>query len=282
MPRPRFASTGEAAALLDLVALADTSDATFAALATDPPSSCTDLVAVLCPTGDRSTRATAAVLLESLGVGDGPVAPGTVAELGAQLSLTVQLQATIVARAPAPHSSLVVTATGSPELQHLQQALGFIPLFQLIEDVVRSAGATCWLGAPYWNAEAIDRLSPALAGFARRGGQVELVYQGGEQAGDADPVPILRRAAVDITAGGGTARVWSFTARSAAGHPLLLHAKFALADRRLGYLGSANMTRQGFGDHFEIGTRLPGVEAGHLVALLEGLCGAGLLQQHQP
>jgi phosphatidylserine/phosphatidylglycerophosphate/cardiolipin synthase-like enzyme len=57
-----------------------------------------------------------------------------------------------------------------------------------------------------------------------------------------------------------------------------LHAKFALADRRLGYLGSANMTRQGFGDHFEIGTRLPDVEADHLVTLLEQMCSTGLLR----
>ena len=281
MPRPRPVSSA-AAALLDLVALVDSSDATFAALGANPPATREGLVAHLCPTGDRSTRAAAAVLLESLGIGDGPVTRGTVAEFGTRLSLAVELQATIVARAPAPHSSLVVTATGSPELQHLQQTLGFIPLFQLVEDVVRSASTTCWLGAPYWNAEAIERLGPAMAGFARRGGQVELVCQGGEQASDADPVPILRRAAVDITAGGGTARVWSFTARSVSGHPLLLHAKFALADRRLGYLGSANMTRQGFGDHFEIGARLPDVEAGHLVALLEGLRDAGLLQQQHP
>lgn len=281
MPLPRLASAGDAAALLDLIALADTSDATFTALAADPPASRSDLVAILCPTGDRSTRATAAGLLDSLGVGDGPVAPRDATELGAQLSLAVQLQATIVARTPAPLSSLVVTATGSPELQHLQQTLGFIPLFQLVEDVVRSAAATCWLGAPYWNTNAIDRLRPALAGFARRGGQVELVCQGGEQPGNADPVPILRRAAVDVTAAGGTARVWSFTARSTAGYPLLLHAKFALADRRLGYLGSANMTGQGFGNHFEIGTRLPDIETTHLVALLNGLCGAGLLREHQ-
>jgi hypothetical protein len=77
---------------------------------------------------------------------------------------------------------------------------------------------------------------------------------------------------------GGRARVWTFTARSAEGRPLLLHAKFALSDRRLGYLGSANMTRQGFGDHLEIGTRLPEVETARLVDFLEALCAAGLLQ----
>jgi PLD-like domain len=279
MQPTRPASPGDAAALLDLLALTDTSDATMSALEAQPPATRDALVAVLCPTGDRSTRTAVAALLDELDVAAGPLNEETVAALASRVALAAQLQGTITARAPAPHSALVVTATGSPELQHLQQALGFIPLFQLVEDVVRSATTTCWLGAPYWNAEAIERLWPALGGFAHRGGHVEFVGQGGEAAGDADPLPVLRRAAVDIAGEGGTARVWAFVTRSARGQPLLLHAKFALADRSLGYLGSANMTWQGFGDHFEIGTRLPDVEAAHLVILLERLCAAGLLQQ---
>jgi phosphatidylserine/phosphatidylglycerophosphate/cardiolipin synthase-like enzyme len=95
-------------------------------------------------------------------------------------------------------------------------------------------------------------------------------------------LPVLLRAATDVVGEGGLARVWGFTARSADGHPLLLHAKFALADRSLGYLGSANMTRQGFGDHLEVGTRLPSVETAHLVDFLEGLCASGLLKPHTP
>ena len=89
-----------------------------------------------------------------------------------------------------PRSSLVVTATGSPELQHLQQALAFIPLFQLVEDVVRSTTSCCWLGAPYWNAAAIERLRPALYGLAHRGGAVEFVCQAPTDA-EADPLPVL-------------------------------------------------------------------------------------------
>ena len=281
MPRMHPASASEAASLLDLITLVDTSETALAALGAGPTATRDELIAHLCPTGDRSTRVTAALLLDALGIGDGPLAPGAAAGLSTQLSLAVQLEATIVARAPAPRSSLVVTATGSAELQHLQQALGFIPLFQLVEDVVRSALATCWLGAPYWNAEAIERLTPALAGLARRGGHVEFVGQKTDD-GDADPLPILRRAAVDLTGAGGSARVWAFTARDCGGRRLLLHAKFAVADATLGYLGSANMTRQGFGDHLEIGTRLPSVEAGHLVALLQSLCDVGLLQEDQP
>jgi hypothetical protein len=277
----QIGSPSEAAALLDLLALINASDDAVATLTVEPPGTREELVAALCPTGDHSTRAAVGRLLDELRIAPGPLAAPVVVGLVSRLALADDLRATITARAPAPHSSLVVTASGSPVLRHLQQDLGLIPLFQLVEDVVRSAAQTCWLGAPYWNAEAIERLWPAIAGFARRSGHVELVCQGGEAA-DFDPRPILRRAAVDIAGEGGTGRVWAFDARSPEGVPLLLHGKFAVADATLGYLGSANMTRQGFAEHFELGIRLPAVESAHLVSLLERMSATGLLAQYRP
>jgi hypothetical protein len=279
---PARTSPNQAAILLDLLALVDSSYANVARLETDPPTSLNALVAVLCPAGDHSTRSTVAALLGDLGFSKSPLEAGQGADLASMLVLASELQATIVARAPAPSSSLVVTATGSPALHQLQRNLAFIPLFQLVEDVVRSATGKCWLGAPFWNADAIERLRPALTGFARRGGTVQFVCQGSPEASEADPLPVLLRAASDVVGEGGLARVWGFTARSADDHPLLLHAKFALADRSLGYLGSANMTRQGFDDHLEVGTRLPNVETAHLVDFLEGLCDSGLLELRYP
>jgi phosphatidylserine/phosphatidylglycerophosphate/cardiolipin synthase-like enzyme len=76
--------------------------------------------------------------------------------------------------------------------------------------------------------------------------------------------------------------VWSFEATSHAGRSVLLHAKFAIADRRLGYLGSANMTGQGFGEHLEVGVRLPTAEAAHLSALIDELTDGGHLVQRMP
>jgi len=156
--------------------------------------------------------------------------------------------------------------------------MALVPLFQLVEDVVRSASETCWLGAPYWNAAAIERLRPALLGFAQRGGHISFVCQGlltGPE--ELDPLPLLRRAASDIEAEGGTTSVWGFVARATSNEPVLIHAKFALADRRLGYLGSANMTSQGFDAHFEIGARLGPAEVASLLALLERIIEIELL-----
>lgn len=271
-----------AAALLDLIDLAQGGEAAVDRLRAAAPTTLPGFVTALCPRGDASTRRAVVALLGELDVRADLVGPGTPAALADRLSLAVQLRGVMQARSMPPRSRLVVTATGSAILQDLQQALSFIPLFQLVEDVVRSADETCWLGAPYWNEAALDQLRPALLGFARRGGHVGFVCQAAGYDGMADPLPALRRAATDISGCGGSAHVWAFDVRAEDGTPLLLHAKFALADRRVGYLGSANMTRQGFGDHFEIGARLPDTETDHLVTLLEQLQHQGLLTQRHP
>jgi len=271
-----------AAALLDLLDLSQGGEAAAARLRASALAVSADLVDALVPRGDRSTRRAVAALLADLGVPADGADPEATTQLADQLALTVQLRSVVQARALPPRSRLVVTATGSAALQDLQQSLGFIPLFQLVEDVIRSATDTCWLGAPYWNEAALDQLRPALFGFARRGGQIDFVCQAAGYDGMIDPLPVLARAASDSTGQGGQARVWAFDARSENGAPLLIHAKFALADRRVGYLGSANMTWQGFGDHFEIGARLPDTETDHLVTLLEQLQQHGLLTKRHP
>lgn len=279
---PAPAPEARAAALLDLLDLAQGGDAAVARLRAASPTGLEDLVDALVPRGDRSTRRAVAALLGELGVSADSADAVAAVQLADQLALAVQLRAVVQARALPPRSRLVVTATGSAALQDLQQNLGFIPLFQLVEDVVRSATNTCWLGAPYWNEAALEQLRPALHGFARRGGQIDFVCQAAGYDGMVDPLPVLRRAASDIAGHGGQARVWAFDVRAENGTPLLIHAKFVLADRQVGYLGSANMTRQGFGDHFEIGARLPDTETEHLVTLLEQLQQHGLLTRRHP
>lgn len=110
---------------------------------------------------------------------------------------------------------------------------------------------------------------------------MEVICQAPTDA-ETDLLAVLARAVSDVTSEGGRGRLWILSARSSSGQPLLLHAKFALADRILGYLGSANMTRQGFGDHLEVGTRLPEVETHHLVTFLESLCAGDLLREYRP
>jgi len=236
------------------------------------------VISTLSPGGDRSTRAAIATLLGRLGLRPETLTPEAVRHLAERIRWIAAVRDQIRMRTPPASSSLVVTASGSSLLRDLRREMALVPLFQLVEDVVRSASDVCWLGAPYWNSEAIDRLLPALHGFARRGGHVSFVCQGLLTGpNELDPLPLLRRAVRDFEGEGGTAVVWGFTARAATNEPVLLHAKFALADSRLGYLGSANMTRQGFDAHFEIGARLGPAEVADLLALLERLTELELL-----
>lgn len=272
---PAASPSPRAAALLDLVELARNLDDD----PTDPrPVTLDGLARSLCPAGDRSTLATIRSLLVELGAPAEGVPPAVAESLRAELRLVGDLRNVIVARTPPPPSRLVVTAAGSDELRQVQSELRLVPLFQLVEDVIRSTDHHCWLGAPYWNANALDQLGGALGGLARRGGRVTFVCQGGPPAGQADPLPVLRRAVTDIVGEGGHATVLAFETLTSSGRNVLLHAKFALADGRMGYLGSANMTGQGFGDHLEVGVRLPATEAAHLTTLLEHLVEVGLLQ----
>jgi PLD-like domain len=227
------------------------------------------VISALSPSGDRSTRAAIATLLSRLGLWPETLSPDVALRIAEQIRRVADLRDLVLMRTPPAASSLVVTASGSSLLRDLRQEMALVPLFQLVEDVVRSAAEVCWLGAPYWNADAIQRLLPALSGFARRGGHVSFVCQGLLlDPDDPDPVPLLERAAREVEREGGTAEIWGFAGRDQRREPVLLHAKFALADRRLGYLGSANMTRQGFDTHFEIGARLGSAEVDDLLAVL--------------
>ncbi len=237
-----------------------------------------ELIGAAMPRADRTTRQTAASILSLLGVVDGQVVIQSAATaLADAIDMTLDVRAELEARQPLPASRLVVTATTSPELGALRTALGLRPLFHLIEDVVRSAERRCLLGAPYWNTTALERLRPAVMGFAARGGVLEFVYQAGDPTDSYNPVRALRRFCQDVRAEGGSAVIWAFDVRADDGARALLHAKFALADTRFGYLGSANMTGQGFAEHFEIGVRLTEAEATDLGGILDRLRLGGFL-----
>ncbi|WP_371865662.1 phospholipase D-like domain-containing protein [Nocardia ninae] len=58
--------------------------------------------------------------------------------------------------------------------------------------------------------------------------------------------------------------------------PTMLHAKFVIADRQFGYLGTANLTSWGLQGHIEAGIELSSAQAERFVIFLEELEAAGL------
>lgn len=268
-------------ATLDLLDLCDDRYLAVVRLAHLPSQQHTldQLADTLCPGAGRTTHQTIIATLKSIIGQQQTLDPETLHALTARLELCLDLAAELVARTQPRASHLVVTATTTPELADLQRTMQLRPLVQLVEDVIRTATHTCTLGAPYWNEAALERLRPALDGFTARRGRVEIICQGGMPDDEYDPTPGLRRLATDLRANGGNVEIWTFDARAGGGKPALLHAKFALADQRFGYLGSANMTGQGFGHHFEIGVQLAKEEAADLTLLIAELKEGGFLNR---
>lgn len=260
--------------LLDLAELFENPARLVAALRSTSARTVDGVIDLASPPSDATTRRTVRAILESLGVGDREGAllrPGASA-VADSLEIALDLRSELTARQIPPTSQLVVTATTAPELGALRRALNLPPLFQLVEDVIRASEQRCVLGAPYWNAAALDRLKPSLYGFAHRRGEIHFVCQGADPDEPFNPTGLLRRCCTDLMAEGSpSAEVWAFEVRDDSGDRALIHAKFALADGRLGYLGSANMTGQGFAEHFEIGVRLAPAEATDLTFLLDRL-----------
>lgn len=215
---------------------------------------------------------------------DSFVRPDTIARVDAvgchAAATAVELVADAVgianSRRPSEPSRLVVTATTDSDLRELSDRLGVRRLWNLVEDTIRSAETSMVLGAPYWNHGALERLRPALEGARSRDVSIDFVVQGGARSPSVALDALhafahqLRQHRVP-TPGFDTVTIWQFDADALAARHIALHAKFAIADRVVGYLGSANMTDQGLEINFEIGALLGPRECEQLLGLLDGL-----------
>ncbi len=145
-------------------------------------------------------------------------------------------------------------------------------------DTITRATETLVIGGPYWNDESVDELSPPLAAaVASRGVDVSVYAHRQTQPGGHDfDAPVRRLVHVVDTAarqtGAGSVRLRWFAGPASS----LMHAKFLVGDRRYGYLGSANLTSQGMGSHFELGVQLLPSQASQLVSLLDALDAANM------
>ncbi len=208
---------------------------------------------------------------------DGQIGQKAAALAAAEVRLAMAAIAEAERRRPHLPSRLVVTATCADELADLPSVLGVPSLYELIERTVRLAHHTVTLGAPFWNAPALAALRPALEGAIERGCALDLILQGGQREPTATRLEVVRFAE-GLRVHGTRVTVWEFDADALAERHIRLHAKFALADTTAGYLGSANLTDQGFAVNFEIGAELGPAEAAQLHGLLERLRRADVLR----
>ncbi|MGH3267193.1 MAG: phospholipase D-like domain-containing protein [Trebonia sp.] len=172
--------------------------------------------------------------------------------------------------APPPEPRLVLSApAGTAPIADAERLDG------LVLDVIRRATDTLHLGGAFWNDDGFERLEevlfPALTVRA-----VTAVIYANSPAEPRHRISLQGR--LDrLVATGQVALRWFSGPR-----PTMLHAKFVIADRRLGYLGTANLTSWGLQGHIEAGVQLTAGQAERLVVFLQQLETAGLFVAAPP
>ncbi|HET9733520.1 MAG TPA: phospholipase D-like domain-containing protein [Acidimicrobiales bacterium] len=178
--------------------------------------------------------------------------------------------ATVPAPAVPPDPRLVLSAPpGTVPIGYAEQLDG------LILDVIRLATASLHIGGAFWNDNGFERLEELLrpAIGARR--VRATVYANRPVEGHHRDV--LDRRLADLHAAGPLEVRWF-----CGPPPTMLHAKFVVADRRRGYLGTANLTSWGMAGHVEAGVELTAGQSGRFVAFLDQLEAAGVLSPNRP
>ncbi len=201
------------------------------------------------------------------------VAAGVVTEHGvpvlhraAELVLVCEVlgASTLPSLVPPPEPQLVLSApVGTAPIADVERLDSFV------FDVIRRATDTLHLGGAFWNDQGFERLDEVLLPALTVRGVTAVVFAN-------SPTEPRHRAALQerlarLVATGQVALRWFDGPR-----PTMLHAKFVIADRRLGYLGTANLTSWGFRGHIEAGVQLTAGQSERLVVFLQQLEAAGL------
>ncbi|CAM4043751.1 phospholipase D-like domain-containing protein [Nocardia ninae] len=166
--------------------------------------------------------------------------------------------------APAAEPRLVFSApAGTAPIADIERLDG------LVLDVIRRATHTLHIGGAFWNDEGFERLEEVLlpALTVRTTNAVIYANNPPEKRHRDSLIERLDR----LVAAGPVALRW-FRGR----RPTMLHAKFVIADRQFGYLGTANLTSWGLQGHIEAGIELSSAQAERFVIFLEELEAAGL------
>lgn len=144
----------------------------------------------------------------------------------------------------------------------------------LVLDVIRLASRSLHIGGAFWNEDGFGLLEEVLRPALTDRKITTIIY-----ANVPDPAfaEVLKRRLGDLSMAGPAAVRWFIGHR-----PRMLHAKFVVADRRRGYLGTANLTSWGLREHIEAGVELTAGQSERFVLFLEQLEAAGLFSVVAP
>lgn len=149
----------------------------------------------------------------------------------------------------------------------------FRDLDQLMRTIAGSATDQLLLVAPYLSVIGAEHLQESIAMSAARGAAVKVV------TGDITNRGLNYRALQALGKGDAAATIKSRVRILTASEllPSFVHAKLIVADRRQGYLGSANLSGRAMDDNFEVGVRLTASQARSLDKLFVYLEAVGKL-----
>lgn len=201
---------------------------------------------------------------------DGEIDPYALRGFQRVIELLPHFRAAAAARTPAPRPQVVLTVpkevTLPEEARHLQRSLA-----GRIADALISADRRVLLASPYWSEQGSEILLPALAKAIELDLPITLA---GARAEDATHYAAMIALARTLTAQGADASIYAYVPPKPNS---LFHAKVVAG--RVGYLGSANLTAGGLGEHVELGMPLEEVDVERVWWLIDVLIRAGVLER---
>ncbi|MBX0303728.1 phospholipase D-like domain-containing protein [Haloarcula salinisoli] len=145
---------------------------------------------------------------------------------------------------------------------------GFNDLLTGVLDIIKNASSHVWIVSPFLSAEAFERLRPALLSAVDRGSSISLVTRyltyGGQ---DGEFNREFTHHLLDSPCGNNV-RLYEYINDESWS---TFHAKVVATDQEEAYLGTANVTGQGFLSNLELGVRFERAAARELIGLLESL-----------
>jgi len=145
---------------------------------------------------------------------------------------------------------------------------GFNNLLTGVLDIIKNASSHVWIVSPFLSAEAFERLRPALLSAVDQGSSISLVTRyltyGGEE-GEFNRE--FTHNLLDSPCGSNV-RLYEYINDESWS---TFHAKVVATDQQEAYLGTANITGQGFLSNLELGVRFERAAARELIRLLESL-----------
>ena len=200
--------------------------------------------------------------------GAGEVDPYALRGFQRVIELLPHFRAEEAARVPSPRPQVVLTVPREVELpaeaRHLQRSLA-----ARVSDALISATRRVLLASPYWSEPGNEILLPSLTAATTLGLPITLAGARREDEAHHSAMVALGRALADAGSQVDTLTFLPPKPNS------LFHAKIVAGS--IGYLGSANLTASGLGEHVEVGVPLGEPDVERVWWLIDVLRRSGLL-----